>query len=181
MNRTLAFAATVLLVAVVGYFAWSGFKVPPVAESAAIVTTPPGWVKLDEGDFSLYGPRGSALRKAKGAGFIYGDVTGSELCVRFQAGAKAELMLTKKSHPDFTEGTLTVDGRPAIVRKAYLGPNEQQYWFPGCGAALYMGLEVPGALADGGTLVVEVSATSEDGLDDAGTMFRSIRFAKAAR
>ena len=96
--------------------------------------------------------------------------------MRYQAGLKAGAMLTEKSHPDFTETTLPVDGHTAILRKAYLAQNEQQFWFPGCGQAMYTGLTVPGALPGGGTLVIEVSAGSEDAIDDAVMMFKSMRF-----
>lgn len=175
MNRVLPLVVTLVLVAVVGFFAWQGFKAPPVASPAAIVTTPPGWVKLDGGGFTLYAPDGAHIRQGKGNGFVYGDVVGTHLCIRYQAGTKASAMLTKASHPDFTETTITVDGHAATVRKAYLAPNEQQFWFPGCGQPLYAGLTVPGALPGGGTLVVEVSAQSEDALDDATMMFKSVR------
>jgi hypothetical protein len=163
---------------VVGYFAWSGFKAPPVAEPAAIVTTPPGWVKLAGPGFTLYAPDGAQVRAAQGAGFTYGDIVGTHLCVRFQAGPKAGAMLTKKSHPDFTETTIPVDGRSGVVRKAWLAQNEQDFWFPGCGQPFYAGLTVPGALPDGGVLVIEVSAQSEEALDDATMMFKSVRFAR---
>ncbi len=178
MNRTLALLTTVLLVAVVGYFAWSGFKAPPVAAPAAIITTPPGWVKLSGGGFTLYAPPGAVLRQAKGNGFIYGDIAGSSLCIRFEAGRSVGPVVNPKTHPNFADEAMVVDGHPASLRKSTLAKNEQDYWFPGCGAALYLGLTVPGALPGGDTLSLEVSAENRDGLDDAITMFKSLRFAK---
>lgn len=178
MNRLIPLAVTLLLVAVVGFFAWSGFKAPPVAAPAAIVTTPPGWQKLDARGFTVYAPPGGQLREAQGNGFTYGDIVGTHLCIRFQAGAKAGLMLTPKSHPDFTETALTVDGHMAIMRKTYLAQNEQQYWFPGCGQAVYAGLLVPDAVPGGGSLSIEISAQSDDALEDAMTVFKSVRFVK---
>jgi hypothetical protein len=177
MNRALPLLVTLLLVVVVGFFAWSGFKSPPVAKPAAIITTPAGWEKIDAGAFTLYAPHGAKLRRAQGAGFVYGDIVGSPLCVRWQAGAKATTMLTKKSHPDYTETTLPIDGRTATLRKAYLSAAEQQYWFPGCGQALYAGVTIP--MPDGGTLVMEISASSEPALDDAVLLFKSIQFKSA--
>jgi hypothetical protein len=174
-EKLLPLVVTLLLAGVVGYFAWVGFKEPPVAAPAAIVTTPPGWVKLDGADFTLYAPAGGQIRRAQGDGFAYGDLVGTHLCVRYQAGAKAGPMLTAKSHPDFTETTMPVDGHTAIVRKAYLAQNEQQFWFPACAQPLYVGLIVPDALPGGGSLVIEVSAPTEDALDDATMMFKSIR------
>ncbi len=177
-GKILALLMTLVVAGGIGYWAWSGLKAPPVAVPAAIVTTPPGWVKLDGGSFTLYAPEGAHLRQAQGAGFVYGDIVGSSLCVRFQAGSNVGLMLTKKSHPDFVESALTVDGHPGTLRRADLAPNEQQYWFPGCGQSQYAGLLMPNALPGGGTLVVEVSAENEDALADAMTMFKSIRAAK---
>jgi hypothetical protein len=178
MNRLVPLAVTVLLVAVVGFFAWSGFKSPPLATPAAIVTTPPGWEKLDGGTFTVYAPQGARLRQGQGNGFTYGDIVDTHLCIRFQAGAKASLMLTPKSHPEFTETALTVDGHQAIVRKTYLAQNEQQFWFPACGQPAYAGLLLPDALPGGGSLSIEISARNDEALEDAMTLFKSVRIAK---
>ena len=128
-------------------------KAPPVAAPSAIVTTPPGWVKLDGGSFTLYAPPGAQLRKAQGAGFTYGDVIGSPYCIRFQAGPHAGLMMTKKSHPDYSESTLVVDGRPGTLRQGVLSANGESF-------------------------VLEVAAADEDARDNVLMMFKSIRFAK---
>jgi hypothetical protein len=178
MNRVLPLVVTLLLVAVVGFFAWSGFKAPPVAEPAAIITTPPGWVKLDGPGFTVYAPEGAVLRQAKGNGFIYGDIAGSYLCIRFQAGKTVGPVVNAKTHPNFSDSDLEVDGRSASLRKTTLAKNEQDYWFPGCGASLYLGLTVPKALPGGDTLSLDVSVENRDGLDDAMMMFKTIRFAK---
>jgi len=175
MGKILAAAATLVLVAVVGTFAWSGFKSPPVAAPAAIVTTPPGWVKLDGGSFTLYAPSGSELRKAEKDGLAYGDIINAPQCIRFQAGKRAAPAVNSQTHPDFADEPITVDGRLATLRKAILQANEHQYWFPGCGAPFYASLIVPDA---GGDLVIDVAATSAANLDDAVTMFKSVRIAK---
>jgi hypothetical protein len=177
-EKLLPLVVTLLLAGIVGFFVWQGFKEAPVVAPSSIVTTPPGWVKLSGGDFTLYAPFGGQIRRAQGNGFSYGDIVGTHLCVRYQGGAKASAMLTPKSHPDFTETTLVIDGHTATLRKAYLAQNEQQYWFPGCGQGMYTGLTVPGALLDGGTLVIEVSAGNDDAIDDAVMMFKSLRFGR---
>lgn len=177
-GKILALCATLAMAAVVGYFAWSGFKAPPVAAPAAIVTTPPGWAKLDGGHFTLYAPPGAELRKADKDGLTYGDIINAPLCIRFTAGKRAAPAVTPKSHPDFADEPITVDGRTATLRKAVLQAQEQQYWFPGCTAPFYAALIVPGVLSDGGDLVIDAIATSGDGLEDATTMFKSVRIAK---
>ncbi len=177
-GKFLALLATLVVVAGAGYWAWSGFKSPPLGQPAAIVTTPPGWIRLDGGDFTLYAPGGSRLRKAQGVDFQYGDVTGPRLCARFQTGRRVGVVVNKQHHPEFSETSIVIDGHPGTLRKAMLAANEQQYWFPGCGAPLYYGLYVPQALADGAGFVIEVSADSEEGLDEAVMMFKTIRFAR---
>lgn len=175
-GKVLAAVATLAVAAVIGFFAWQGFKAPPVATPAAIVTTPPGWVKLDAGAFTFYGPPGSQLRQAAKGALVYGDVVGSPLCVRFLAGKAAQPVVNEKTHPEFTDEAMVIDGRPAILRKTYLKDNEQQYWFPGCGTPIYLGLIVKDALADGGTVTIEITATGEYTADDAGILFKSVRF-----
>ena len=175
MGKILALLATLLLAAVVGFFAWSGFKSPPLAAPAGIVTTPPGWVKLDGGSFTLYAPPGSELRKAEQDGLAYGDIINAPQCIRFQTGKRAAPAVSPQTHPDYADEPITVDGRTATLRKAILQANEQQYWFPGCGAPFYASLIVPDA---GGDLVIDVAATSAANLDDAVTMFKSVRIAK---
>jgi hypothetical protein len=177
-GKFLALVMTLVIAGGIGYWAWSGMKAPPVAAPSAIVTTPPGWVKLDGGGFTLYAPPSAQLRKARGAGFTYGDVIGTPYCIRFQAGPHAGLMMTKKSHPDFSESTLVVDGRPATLRQGFLSANEQQFWFPGCGAPVYFGLFVAPRTPGGEIFVLEVAAANEDARDDIVMMFKSIRFAK---
>ena len=172
-GRFLALVATLLLAAAIGFFAWSGFKAPPLTASSGIVTTPPGWVKLAGPGFTLYAPAGAQLRAAQGNGFTYGDIVGTALCIRFQAGGKAKLMLSA-SHPDISETALTIAGAPAIVRKAYLADNEQRYWFAGCGQPLYSGLLLTTAE---GAIAIEVSAANQDSLDDAMMLFKSVRLA----
>ena len=177
-GKFLALLLTLVIAAGFGYWAWSGMKAPPVAAPSAIVTTPPGWVKLDGGSFTLYAPPGSQLRKARGAGFTYGDIVGSPYCIRFQAGPHAGLMMTKKSHPDYAESTIVVDGHPATLRQAVLSANEQQFWFPGCGAPVYLGLLVAPRTRGGDSVAIEVAAAAEDVQDNVLMMFKSIRFAK---
>ena len=173
-GKSLALLLTLVIAAGFGYWAWSGMKAPPVGAPSAIVTTPPGWVKLDGGSFTLYAPPGAQLRQARGAGFIYGDIIGLPVCIRFQTGPHAGLMMTKKSHPDYAESTLVVDGRPGTLRQGVLSANEQQFWFPGCGAPVYFGLFVA---SGGASLAIEIAAADEDAKDNVLMMFKSIRFA----
>ena len=83
-------------------------------------------------------------------GLVYGDIIDAPQCIRFLAGKRAVPAVTPQTHPDFADEPVSVDGRTATLRKAILQANEQQYWFPGCGAPFYAGLIVPGALPDGG-------------------------------
>jgi hypothetical protein len=181
MNKAkiLAVLATFAVVAVVGYWSWSGLKSPPVAKPASIVTTPPGWKQLDEGLFTLYAPDGSYIRKAQGnSGLEYGDIVGTNGCVRFKAGSQAAILVDKARHPDFVETPIVVDGHPAVLRKAMLTANEQQYWFSGCEGVLYLGLYVQGALPGGANLALEAVAPNEDALDDMMMVFKSVRIAQ---
>lgn len=177
-GRILALLMTVLVVAVVGYFAWSGFKAPPVATPAAIVTTPPGWQRLDGGLFTLFAPEGARLRRAEKNGIVYGDMINAPYCVRFLAGKGVQPAVNPKTHADFTDEPIVVDGHDATMRKAVLQEHEQRYWFGGCNAPFYAGLIVPGAMPGGGNLVIDVTAASSEGLDDAKMMFKSVRLAR---
>jgi hypothetical protein len=156
-------------------------KAPPVATPAGIVTTPPGWVQLDEGHFTLYVPGGAYFRKAQAAGGIaYGDIVGTNGCVRFKIAPQAALLVDKARHPEFDETAVMVDGRPGVLRRTILAANERHYWFPGCEASIYLGLLVPGALPGGAGLAVEAIVPSEEAADDMMMTFKSIRFTKRA-
>ncbi len=172
-----ALLLTLAVVAAVGYWTWAGLKSPPVAVPLSIVTTPTGWIKLDEGSFTLYAPSSAYLRKAKADnGLAYGDVVGVNGCVRYKAGPHVALVVDKARHPDFKDSSLVVDGHPAVLRKAVLSTSEQQFWFRGCDAPLYLGLYVQGVLPGGADLVVETLAPNEDALDDMALILKSVQF-----
>ena len=173
-GKLLAALATLVAAAAVGYFVWSGLKTTPLAAPADIVTTPSGWVKLDGGNFTVYAPQGAALRPAKDGG----DITGLTLCIHYRTSPTAALAVTKTTHPDYKEANITIGGHPAVYRTAILEAPEQQAWFPDCGQTYYIGLEVPGALPGGASLVMDVSAGSEEELAHVVTMFKTVQFAK---
>lgn len=174
--KSLAAVLTFIVAAGVLYWTWSGLKTPPVATPASIVTTPPGWVRLEEGSFTLYAPEGSQLRKGHGADSTYGYIVGPSACVRFQIGAREQLVVNKEQHSDYSEGPLLVDGKPGILRKADLNTNEQRLWFPGCGAPVYLGLLVERALPAGDSLAIEGTAPDEEAIEDVLRMYKTIRF-----
>lgn len=180
-------AAAVLTLGVIGglaYWAWTGLKQPPVhAPTVAIVTTPPGWQRIDQGQFTFYAPPGTRLRQAKSGDLVYGDIIGPNTCLRFQLGPHTRILADRARHRDFSEGTVAVDGRSGIVRKAVLFVYERQQWFGECGGPLYIGYQLPQAVRGTGAapleLAVEGAAMNDDERDQQELVFKSIRFARA--
>ena len=176
-RHVLALLFTLLVVGVVGYWAWTGLKSPPLSGSRGIITTPAGWQRIDEGSFSLYAPKDSQIRQAQQGGLTYGDILGPSTCLRYGVGPKAAIIADRQLHANYTETTMTVDGHQAIQRKAVLNPSEQTHWFSQCNGVLYIGLFIPHALPDGSNIAIEGTAMSEDERDQVETIFKSVRLA----
>ena len=177
-RRILPLLLTLLAVAFVGLWAWIGLKSPPVSEPAAIITTPARWQRIDAGQFSLYAPAGTRLRKVRGADSVYGDIIGPNTCLRFNVGTGVGILADKYPFRDDSQSEVVVDRRRATVRKAVLSEAEQAHWFGDCGAPLYIGLYLPRVLPDGAGIAIEGTAQNEDVRDQIETIFRSIRFAR---
>jgi len=171
-SRYLAVVLTVIMVGIIGYLTWTGVMSPAgIGPLGSIVTTPPGWERIDEGAFSLYAPRGTRLRKAESNGVVYGDIVGPNTCLRYAVGARIALLADRRMHPVYAESALVVDGRRAVERKATFSTGEHEEWFPGCGAPLYAGV----LFAEPG-VTVEGVARTEDERDQLELIFKSIRF-----
>ena len=100
IRRILPPLLTLLVVAFVGFWAWVGLKSPPVSEPAAIITTPARWQRIDAGQFSLYAPAGTRLRKVRGADSVYGDIIGPNTCLRFNVGTGVGILADKYKFRD---------------------------------------------------------------------------------
>ena len=174
-SRLVPVLATLLVVGVVGFWAWNGLKSPPLSESRGIITTPAGWARIDEGSFSLYAPKNSAIRQGQKQGLVYGDITGPNTCLRYNVGAKAFVAADKRLHPSYTETHMVVDGHDALLRKAELDDFEQRTWFGDCGGPRYAGLLIPNALPDGGTVAIEGTGQNEDVRDQLEMIFKTVR------
>jgi len=176
-SRLLPVLMTLAVVGVVGFWAWNGLKSPPLSQSRGIITTPAGWQRIDEGSFSLYAPKGSAIRQAEQGGLTYGDILGPNTCLNYRVGAKAAIVADRRTHARYTETPMTVDGHQGVLRKAVLNDTERYQWFSQCNGTIYIGLLVPHALSDGASLAIEGTALSEDERDQIETIFKSVRFA----
>ena len=177
-SRVLPLLATLVVVAVVGFWAWNGLKSPPMSESRGIITTPAGWQRIDEGSFSLYAPKGSAIRQGQKEGLVYGDIIGPNTCLRYSVGPKAFIVADKRMHASYTETPFVVDGKNGVVRKATLDASEQAEWFGDCGSAFYAGLLIPNALPDGSAVAIEGTGQNEDVRDQIETIFNSVRLGR---
>lgn len=175
--KALAAVLTFAVATGILYGTWSGLKSPPLAPPSAIITTPPGWVRLDEGSFTLYAPEGSRLRKGRATDSTFGYIVGPAMCARFQIGLHEQLVVSKEQHPDYSEGSIIVDGTPGILRKAVLSTSEQHLWFPSCGSPVYLGLLFEHALPGGDSLSIEGTAPDEEAVEDVLRMYKTIRFA----
>jgi len=153
-------------------------KSPPLSPSRGIVTTPAGWLEVNEGSFTLYAPKGTAIRQDNRSSLTYGDILGPNTCLNYRVGAKAALVDDKRAHANYTETATTVDGHDGFLRKAVLNPSEQQHRFSQCNGTLYIGLLVPKALSDGSAIAIEGTATSEDERDQVEMIFKSVRFTR---
>ena len=177
-GRLLPLLMTLMVVGVVGYWAWTGLKSPPLSESRGIITTPAGWQLLDAGSFTFYAPKGSVVRQAQRGDLVYGDVIGPNTCLLYSVGPKAAIIADKRTHSSYSETPIVIDGRPGVLRKAMLNQSEQAHWFGDCGAPLYIGLYLPKALAGGSSVAIDGTAGSEDARDQVETIFKSIRFTR---
>jgi len=181
----LAILLTLAVAGIVGLWAWYGLKAPPVQPAASIVTTPSGWKRFDAGLFNLYAPKYAVLRKLDEPGHSVGQLIGLGLYVKYELGARTDTLVSGGT--EFSESTIVIDGRPAVLRKATLDPAQQEARFGGYGQPSYIGLYIPEAIRlrtpDGHeqwiALQVEGAAVNGDLRDTAEMILRSIRFARS--
>jgi hypothetical protein len=178
-GNVLALLFTLLVVGVVGIWAWNGLKSPPLSETRGIVTTPAGWQLMSAGSFTFYAPNGVVVRQAERAGLVYGDILGPNTCLRYSVGRSAAIVADKRAHANYTETAITIDGRPGVVRKAVLDSAELAQWFSECNGTIYIGLLIPNALPDGSAVAIDGTTMNEDVRDQVETIFKSVRFTAA--
>lgn len=163
---------TVLVVGIVGYWAWTGLREPPVAEPASIVTTPAGWARLDGGRFTLFAPAGSLIRQnADGSG----DILAPNIFIRFRLGTYSGMQEPLKANADYSEAPIEIDGRSGTLRSATIDAAQQQALFGGYGRDLFLGLYLPNAVGNA-TLEMYGTTASPDERDMIEVIYKTVRF-----
>ena len=171
-SRNLALLMTIVVVGVVGYWAWIGLKEPPVAEPAAIVTTPAGWIQLDGGHFTLFAPAGSLIRQNPDGS---GHILAPNIFIRFRLGAYSGMQEPLKANADYSETPVVIDGRSGQLRSATIDAAQQQALFGGYGRNLFLGLYLPNAVGNA-TLEMYGTTSSSDERDMIDVIYKTVRF-----
>ncbi|MDE2184238.1 MAG: hypothetical protein KGJ78_14555 [Alphaproteobacteria bacterium] len=173
-SRTAALLLTLLMVGGGAYWVWNGLKSPPVGEPASIVTTPPGWMRVEAGRFTLFVPPGSLTRQGAGAT----EIIGPDFYIRYRLGTYSGAQEPLKANRDYSEQHIVIDGRDAYLRKATLDVAQQQALFGAYGQPSYLGLYMPHAV-EAAVLEMHATAPGPDDLDTVEMIYKSVRFSRS--
>ncbi|MDE1985858.1 MAG: hypothetical protein KGJ28_04905 [Alphaproteobacteria bacterium] len=187
-STALAIAAvlTLLVVGVFGYWAIGGLIHPPtvveeplshITRSVAAIEVPPGWTQIDtKQGFSFYAPPGTQFHQLPGTDSFLGEITGQTFVLQYDFGFYSNDLSDAENNPDYSEKTMSVDGRNGVVRQATLQEAEGWPYFIG----LYVQQAVFHAAYPGRWAALEMHGTvaSPEGRATVEQIFQTIRFDK---
>ncbi|MBU6299078.1 MAG: hypothetical protein KGJ79_07730 [Alphaproteobacteria bacterium] len=191
MSRSAAFIiAAVLTLAVAGAFTYwglGGLIHPPsvvheplaaVRNPVVAIEVPPGWQQIDtKQGFSFYVPPGTQFHQLPGTDSFLGEITGPTFVLQYDFGFYSNDLSDAENNPDYSEKTMSVDGRNGLVRQATLREAEGWPYFIG----LYIQQAVFHAAYPGRWAALEIHGTVASPQDRATVeqIFQTIRFDKS--
>ena len=186
MSRTSALiAAAVLTLLILGAFAyWAlGTLIHPqvtmplsvVRNSVAAINAPAGWQKIDtKQGFSFYAPPGTTFQPLQGEDSQIGEISGPTFMLRYDFGFYSNDLSDAKNNPDYSEESVSIQGRAGLVRRATLQSEAGPHYFVG----LYVREAVFYSKYPGRWAALEIHGTTASAQDRATVeqMFKTIQF-----
>ncbi len=183
----IAAVLTLLIVGVFAYWGLGGLIHPPAVvqeplstmrQPLAAIEVPPGWTQIDtKQGFSFFAPPGTRFRQLPGTDSFLGEITGQTFVLQYDFGFYSNDLSEAKNNPDYSEETMSVDGRSGLVRMATLSEAEGWPYFIG----LYIQQAVFHSEYPGRWAALEIHGTVAGPQDRATVeqIFQSIRFDKS--